>query len=46
MSYLCPHFGRLRLVGLWEKTYKVVLRNLWREIRLEATDKALSRTNR
>ena len=23
--------GRLRLVGLWEKTYKVVLRNVWRK---------------
>ena len=38
--------GRLRVVGLWEKTYQVVVRNLWREIRLEATTQAFSRANR
>ena len=35
-SDLCPNcnsfpLGRLRLVGLWRKTYQVVVRNLWRK---------------
>ena len=37
--------GRLRVVGLWEKTYQVVIRNLWREVRLEATNEAFSRAS-
>ena len=38
--------GRLRLVGLWEKKHKEVVRNLWRKARLEATEQALGRANR
>ena len=38
--------GRLRLVGLWGKIHKVVARNLWRKVRLDATEQALGRTNR
>ena len=38
--------GRLRLVGLWRKTYQVVLRNVWKEVRLEATKQAFSLANR
>ena len=29
--------GRLRLVGLWGKIHRVVVRDLWRKVRLEAT---------
>ena len=37
MSYLCPHcnsfpLGRLLLVGFCEKTYEMVVRNLWRKV--------------
>ena len=39
-------FGRQRLVGLWEKIHKVVVRNLWRKVRLEATEQAFGRTKR
>ena len=50
MSYLCPHrnsfSARLRLVGLWVKGHKVVLRNLWREVGLEASEQAFGRANR
>ena len=50
-SYWCPHcnsflFGRLHLVGLGKNAYILVVRNLWREVRLEATEQALSHTNR
>ena len=45
MSYLCAlsqfPAGRLHLVGLWEKrTQQLVVRDLWRKIRLEATEQA------
>ena len=46
MSYSCPHCSRPRLVGLWEKIHKVVVRNLWRKVRLEETEQAFGRTNR
>ena len=41
------HFplGRLNLVGLWVKDHKVVVRNLWRKVRLEATKQAVDRAN-
>ena len=38
-------FGRLRLVGLWLKDHKVVVRNLWRKVRLETTEQAVDRAN-
>ena len=37
--------GRQRLVGIWEKHHKVVVRNLWRKVRLEATEQASGRAN-
>ena len=51
MSYLCPHCNKFPLEDyIWwvseRKTYKLVVRNLWREIRLEATEQASIRTNR
>ena len=49
MSYLCPHCNSLPLedyVGLWEKINKVVVRDLWRKVRLEATEQAFGRRNR
>ena len=38
-------FGRLRLVGLWEKIREVVVRNLWRKVRLEVAEQAFGRAN-
>ena len=36
------HFGRLRMVGLWRiKADELVVRDLWRKVRLEATRQAL-----
>ena len=51
MSHLCPHcnslLGRLHLVGLREeKAHKLVVCDMWREIRLEATEQAFGRTTR
>ena len=51
MSYLCPHCNSFPWEDyiwwvLWVKAHKLVVRNLWREIRLEATEQAFSRTNR
>ena len=47
MSYLCPHCNSFPLEDyVWVKTYQVVLRNLWREVRLEPTKQAFSRANR
>ena len=37
--------GRLLLVGLWEKDHFVVVRNLWRKVRQEATGQAFVRAN-
>ena len=39
-------FGRLHLLGLWVKTYILVVRILWREVRWEATKQALGCPNR
>ena len=48
VSYLCPnsiqqfHFGKLHLVGHWEKkAQQLVVRDLWRNVQLEATKQAL-----
>ena len=51
MSYLCPHCNSFPLegyilVGLWGKTYKLVVCDLWRKIRLEAIEHALGGANR
>ena len=51
MSYLCLHCNSFLLEDyMWwvsgEKTYEMVVLNLSREVRLEATEQALSRTNR
>ena len=35
--------GKLRVVGLWEKDQKVVVCNLWRKVRLEATKQTVGR---
>ena len=45
MSYLCPHCNSFPLEDyVWwvsgRETYKLVVRNLWREVRLEATKQA------
>ena len=37
--------ARLRLVGLWVKIHKLVVRDLWRKVRLEATKQAFGRAN-
>ena len=37
--------GRPHLGGLWGKDHKVVVRNLSRKVRLEATEQAFGRTN-
>ena len=47
---ICPELqqfpsGRLRLVGLWGKDHEVVVRNLWRKVRLEATEQAFGRAH-
>ena len=48
MSYLCPHCNsfpmvdNVRWVSGGKKAYKLVVRDLWRKIRLEATKQALS----
>ena len=40
-------FGRLNLVGIRERrAHQLVVRELWREIRSEATKQAFGRTNR
>ena len=52
LSYLCPNCNSFPLdnhvwwVCLWGKNHKVVVRNLWRKVRLEATEQAFGRTNR
>ena len=51
MSYMCPNcnsftLGRLHLVDLWVNIHKVVVRDLWRKVRLEATEQAFGRANR
>ena len=51
VSYLCPNCkkfpsGRLRVVGLcWKEAHKVVVRNLWRKVRLEGTTQAVGRAH-
>ena len=48
----CPHCNSFPLEGLHlvgrmgKKHTSLVVRSLWREIRLEATEQAFSRTNR
>ena len=44
VSYTVPALQRL--VALRRKHHKVVVRNLWREVRLEATNQAFGRANR
>ena len=50
MSYLCPNCNSFSLEDyVWwffGKTYKLLVRNLWREVRLEATEQAFGRANR
>ena len=51
MSYLCPHCNSFPLEdfirrGLrWKKTHNLVVRNLWRGVRLEAPEQAFGRAN-
>ena len=37
--------GRLRMVGLGEKNHTVEVCNLWRKVRLEASEQAFGRAN-
>ena len=51
MSCLCPHCNSFPLEDyVWwvsgRETYEVVVRNLWRDVRLEATKQAFCRANR
>ena len=50
MSYLCPHCNSFPLEDyIWwvsGRTYKLVVCDVWRELRLEATAQAVGRTNR
>ena len=50
MSYLCPHCNSFPMEDyVWwvsgENTCQVVVRNLWTEVRLEATKQAFSLAN-
>ena len=50
MSYLCPNCNSFPLEDyVWwvsgRKDQKVVVRNLWRTVRLEATEQAVGRAN-